>query len=257
MRAQTLPPAAGWQWLMGGFAIFRRNPVMLGMLVVTYWFTVLFLNVVPVVGVLMASLAIPGLSVGLMQAARNLERGQPIGLQTLFGSLKDNGRTLVALGALYLCATLGVLGLSSLLDGGELMQFMLASNRAERAAVEDSDFLLSAMFVMMLMVPVLMAWWFAPVLAAWHRLSVGRALFFSLMACWMNWRPFLTYGIALLVVVGVLPGLLLGILLLLMPGAANLATAILTLPMVLVVAPTVFASFYASYRDIFGISEIV
>lgn len=42
-----------------------------------------------------------------------------------------------------------------------------------------------------------------------------------------------------------------------MPGAANLATAILTLPMVLVVAPTVFASFYASYRDIFGISEIV
>lgn len=242
---------------MGGFAIFRRNPVMLGMLVVTYWFTVLFLNVVPVVGVLMASLAIPGLSVGLMQAARNLERGQPIGLQTLFGSLKDNGRTLVALGALYLCATLGVLGLSSLLDGGELMQFMLASNRAERAAVEDSDFLLSAMFVMMLMVPVLMAWWFAPVLAAWHRLSVGRALFFSLMACWMNWRPFLTYGIALLVVVGVLPGLLLGILLLLMPGAANLATAILTLPMVLVVAPTVFASFYASYRDIFGISEIV
>lgn len=242
---------------MGGFAIFRRNPVMLGMLVVTYWFTVLFLNVVPVVGVLMASLAIPGLSVGLMQAARNLERGQPIGLQTLFGSLKDNGRTLVALGALYLCATLGVLGLSSLLDGGELMQFMLASNRAERAAVEDSDFLLSAMFVMMLMVPVLMAWWFAPVLAAWHRLSVGRALFFSFMACWMNWRSFLTYGIALLVVVGVLPGLLLGILLLLMPGAANLATAILTLPMVLVVAPTVFASFYASYRDIFGISEIV
>lgn len=242
---------------MGGFALFRRNPVMLGMLVVAYWFTVLFLNVVPFVGVLVASLVIPGLSVGLMQAARNLERGQPIGLQTLYGSLKDNGRTLVALGALYLCATLGVLGLSSLLDGGDLMRFMLASNRAERAAVEDSDFLLSALCVMTLMVPVLMAWWFAPVLASWHRLSVGRALFFSFMACWMNWRPFLTYGIALLIVAGIVPGLLLGILLLILPGAANLATAILTLPMVLVVAPIVFASFYASYRDIFGISEIV
>lgn len=242
---------------MGGFAIFRRNPVMFGMLVVSYWFTVLFLNVVPFIGVLVASLAIPGLSVGLMQAARNLERGQPIGLQTLFGSLKDNGRTLVALGALYLFGTLGVLGLSSLLDGGDLMRFMLASNRAERAVVEESDFLLSAMFVTMLMIPVLMAWWFAPVLASWHRLSVGRALFFSFMACWMNWRPFLTYGIGLLIVVGIVPGLLLGILLLIMPGAANLATAILTLPMVLVVAPTVFASFYASYRDIFGISEIV
>ena len=47
---------------------------MLGMLVVAYWFLVLFLNIVPVIGVLLASLAIPGLSVGLMQAARNVER---------------------------------------------------------------------------------------------------------------------------------------------------------------------------------------
>jgi hypothetical protein len=109
VRAQTLPPAAGWQWILGGFAIFRRNPVMLGMLVVAYWFTVLFLNVVPVIGVLLASLAIPGLSVGLMQAARNVERGQPVGIQTLYGSLRDNARTLIALGALYLCCTLGAL----------------------------------------------------------------------------------------------------------------------------------------------------
>lgn len=257
MRAQTLPPVAGWQWIIGGFAIFRRNPVMLGMLVVAYWFTVFFLNIVPVLGILIASLAIPGLSVGLMQAARNVERGQPVGLQTLYGSLRENGRTLAILGALYLCCTLGVLGLSSLVDGGDLLRFMLAGNRAERAVVEDADFTWAALFVMLLMTPVLMAWWFAPVLAAWHRLSVGRALFFSFVACWMNWRPFLTYGLGLVVVAGVLPGVLLGILLLLVPGAASLITAIVTLPMMLVVAPTVFASFYASYRDIFGISEIV
>ncbi len=242
---------------MGGFAIFRRNPVMLGMLVVAYWFTVLFLNVVPVVGVLVASLAIPGLSVGLMQAARNLERGQPVGLQTLYGSLKENGRTLAILGALYLCCTLGALGVSALLDGGDLLRFMLAGNRAERAAVEDADFLPSALVVMALMTPVLMAWWFAPVLASWHRLTVGRSLFFSFVACWMNWRPFLVYGLGLMIVAGLIPGVLLGVLLLLMPGAANLVTALVTLPLVLVVAPTVFASFYASYRDIFGISEIV
>jgi len=257
VRAQTLPPAAGWQWIMGGFAIFRRNPIMLGMLVVAYWFTVLFLNVVPVVGVLVASLAIPGLSVGLMQAARNVERGQPVGLQTLYGSLKDNGRTLAILGALYLCCTLGALGVSAVFDGGDLLRFMLAGNRAERAVVEDADFLPSALVVMLLMTPVLMAWWFAPVLASWHRLTVGRALFFSFVACWMNWRPFLVYGLGLIIVAGLIPGVLLGVLLLLMPGAVNLVTALVTLPLVLVVAPTVFASFYASYRDIFGISEIV
>lgn len=257
MRAQTLAPAAGWQWILGGFAIFRRNPMMLGMLVVAYWFTVFFLNVLPVVGVLVASLAIPGLSVGLMQAARNVERSQPIGLQTLFGSLKENARTLLGLGALYLCCTLGILGLSSLVDGGDFLRFMLASNRAERAVVEDADFILPALFVMVMMTPVMMAYWFAPVLAAWHRLSLGRALFFSFVACWMNWRPFLTYGAGLLLVAGILPGVILGLLLLVVPGAASFITALVSVPMMLIVAPTIFASFYASYRDIFGISEIV
>ena len=257
MRAQTLPAAAGWQWILGGFAIFRRNPLMLGMLVVSYWFTVLFLNIVPVIGVVVASLAIPGLSVGLMQAARNLERGQPIGLQTLYGSLKENARTLIALGALYLACTLGILGLSALVDGGDFLKFMLSSSRAERAAVEDADFILPALFITLLMTPVLMAYWFAPVLAAWHRLSLGRSLFFSFVACWMNWRPFLAYGIGLVVFAGILPGIVLGLLLLLFPGAASFITALVTIPMVLVVAPTIFASFYACYRDIFGISEIV
>lgn len=257
MRAQTLPPAAGWRWILTGFAIFRRNPPILGMLVVTYWFTVIFLNVLPIVGALAASLVIPGLSVGLMQAARNIERGQPTGVQTLFGSMKENGRTLVGLGGLYLCCTLGILGLSALLDGGDMFRFMMASSRAEREAVEEADFILPALFVMAMMTPVMMAYWFAPVLAAWHRLSLGRALFFSFVACWMNWRPFLTYGAGLLLVAGVLPGVLLGVLLLLFPGAANFITAIVTVPLVLIIAPAIFASFYASYRDIFGISEIV
>lgn len=257
MRAQTLPAAAGWQWILGGFTIFRRNPLMLGMLVVSYWFSVLFLNIVPVIGVVVASLAIPGLSVGLMQAARNLERGQPIGLQTLYGSLKENARTLIALGALYLACTLGILGLSALVDGGDFLKFMLSSSRAERAAVEDADFIMPALFITLLMTPVLMAYWFAPVLAAWHRLSLGRSLFFSFVACWMNWRPFLAYGIGLVLFAGIVPGVVLGLLLLLFPGAASFITALVTIPMVLVVAPTIFASFYACYRDIFGISEIV
>jgi len=257
VRAQTLPAAAGWGWILTGFAIFRRNPLVLGMLVLTYWFTVIFLNVLPYIGALAASLVIPGLSVGLMQAARQVERGLPVGVQTLFGSMKDNGRTLVALGALYLCCTLGILGLSTLLDGGDMFHFMMANSRAERAAVEDADFIVPALFVMLMMIPIMMAYWFAPVLAAWHRLTLGRSLFFSFVACSMNWRAFLTYGAALLLVGGVAPGVVLSVLLLLFPDAANFITAIVTMPMVLVIAPTIFASFYACYRDIFGISEIV
>jgi len=257
VRAQTLPAAAGWRWIGAGFMIFRRNPPLLSMLVIAYWFTLIFLNILPIIGALAASLVVPGLSVGLMQASRNLERGQPVGLQTLFGGLKENTRTLLALGALYLFCTLGILGASALIDGGDMLRYMLASNRAERAPFDDADFTLPALVVLLLLLPVLMAYWFAPVLAAWHRLPMAKSLFFSFIACWMNWRPFLTYGLGLLIVAGVLPGLLLGILLLLFPAAQSFITGIVTVPMLLIIAPAVFASFYASYRDIFGISEIV
>ena len=257
MRAQTLPSAAGWRWLASGFLIYRRNPPMMSMLVLAYWLTVVFLNLFPVIGALAAAVAVPGLSVGLMQAARNLERGLPVNLATLFGSFRESARTLMALGALYLLCSLGALAASALIDGGDLFHFMLAGSRSERALVEDADFTGSALLVMLLMVPVLMAWWFAPVLAAWHRLSLGRSLFFSFVACWMNWRPFLNYSVALLVLSVLLPGVLVALVLVVLPGLSEFMFAIIMVPMILVAAPVIFASFYACYRDIFGISEIV
>ena len=261
MQTQTLPAAAGWGWIATGFAIFRRNPPMLALLVVCYWITVVFLNVLPVIGALAASLVIPGLSVGLMQAARDLDRGQPVGLPTLFGGLRQNTRTLLALGALYLACTLGILGLSALLDGGELFSFMLSTKAAEREAMESADFLLPALFVMLLMAPLMMAYWFAPVLAAWHGLGVGKSLFFSLVACWINWRAFLTYGAGLLLVAGLIPGVIFGLLLGVLSGAGggSLASFII-MPLMAVVAlivfSTVYASYYASYRDVFGDPDI-
>ena len=221
------------------------------------WFSIVILESLPLAGPVLASLALPGLAVGLMQAARNVERGAGVSLSTLFGSFRDNPRTLLALGALYLCCSLGALAFSALLDGGDLMKYVLADSKAERAALEDNDFTLAILCVMVLLLPVMMANWFAPVLAAWHRLTLFKALFFSLVACAMNWRPFVTYGLALFVFAGVLPAIFLSLLLLIFPAAAQFMVALVMTPMMLIVAPVVFASFYACYHDIFGISEIV
>ena len=255
MRAQTLPAAAGWRWIAGGFAIFRRNPPMLSLLVFAYWFTVLFLNVLPVIGALAASLVIPGMAVGLMQAARNLERGQPVGLQTLYGGLRENTRTLLILGALYLCATLGVLTISTLVDGGDLFRYMLASSRAERIAVEDADFVLPALVVMALLLPIMMAYWFAPVLAAWHGLSAGKSLFFSVVACLRNWRAFVVYFLSIAVFGMLLPGLLVGAITILLPGGGEMMSVALSSLLVVVLMPTLYGSFYASYRDVFVVVD--
>jgi len=261
MQTRTLPAAAGWGWIGTGFAIFRRNPPMLALLVVCYWVTVIFLNVLPVIGALAASLVIPGLSVGLMQAARDLDRGQAVGLPTLFGGLRQNTRTLLALGALYLACTLAILGLSALVDGGELFNFMLSSKPADRESLESADLLLPSLFVMILMAPLMMAYWFAPVLAAWHGLGVGKSLFFSLVACSINWRAFLTYGAGLMLVAGLIPGVIFGLLIGILSGAdSGFVASFIIMPFMAVVAlivfSTVYASYYASYRDVFGDPDI-
>ena len=42
-----------------------------------------------------------------------------------------------------------------------------------------------------------MAFWFAPVLAAWQHMGAAKSLFFSFFAGWRNWRAFIVYGATL------------------------------------------------------------
>lgn len=257
MRAQNLPAASGWQWLSHGFAIYRRNPLLFALQVMSYWFIILLINIVPLLGTLIAALINPALLVGLMLSARQLEQDKSVSVRTLFEAFRGDYKPLLWLGGLYLLASLAALSLSVLADGGEFLRF-LTSDKTEGSAAAEGAMWLPITFVACGMLPVFMAWWFAPVLVAWHQQPVGKALFFSFMACAINWRPFLVYSLALIVVAGILPGLALGVLGVLLPMslAPLLGTATL-FAAAGVLAPTIFASFYVAYRDIFGISEVV
>ena len=97
-----------------------------------------------------------------------------------------------------------------------------------------------------------MAFWFAPVLVAWHNVGAAKALFFSLFACLMNWRAFLAYGLAAGLMTLVVPLVVLSTLALLLQGAGRTSVVSLVFPLVIVLLPILFASFYASYRDVFA-----
>jgi len=101
-----------------------------------------------------------------------------------------------------------------------------------------------------LYLPVMMLFWFAPPLAAWQASGAAKALFFSFFACLMNWRAFLAYGAVTAVVTLVIPFAALTVLTL--AAALRFPAASLVFPLLLIVLPTLFASFYASYRDVFG-----
>lgn len=255
MQVLTLPAARGWRWLTEGFRIFRRNHLMLTFLIISYWILMALVNVIPFIGSIASTLCIPAFSVSLMNACRNIESGVPLAPPLLFSGFRSNLRSLLILGGIYLAATVGILAVSALADGGALMQMLLAGRKPDEEALASGSLLLATQIALLLLCPLMMAYWYAPVLAGWHGFSPAKALFFSFVACARNWRAFLVYSMAMLLVATVVPALFLGLLAALLPDGAALLTVLLSVLIILVVAPTLFASFYVSYRDVFVASE--
>ncbi len=255
MQALKLPAASGWQWLTQGYALFRRQPALIGLMVMSYWMSLVIFNVLPFIGPIVASLVMPALSVGVMTACRNLDRGLPVTLDLFLRPLKESPKPLMALGGIYLLYTLFALSIASLADGGGLMQAVQAGKPLDESTLDEGGLLMAAQVLLLLMAPILMAYWYAPALVAWHQLSIGKALVFSFIACLRNWRAFLVYGLALVGVGALLPGFVVGVISGLFPEMGSIVTSLVTLPLIMVLAPTVFASFYISYRDVFVVTE--
>ena len=249
MQALTLTARQGWRWLAGGFAVFRRNPAVLSLLLMLYWLVLALFGSIPFLGSLFSYLAMPALSLVLMNACRALDRGLAVTPQSLFSGIRPQAPVLVALGGLYLSGTLVILGIASLVDGGQLFRLMFVGGSMADDALESQEFLFATQLALVLVVPLAMAFWFAPMLAAWQRQGVGKSLFFSFFASWRNWRPFFLYSLSILFWSGVVPVLLMTLLGLVV--GSSLAAALVMVPLVLVLAPTLVASFYVSYREVF------
>lgn len=248
MQALTLPARRGWLWFHDGFRIFCKNKLMLSLTLLSYWMLMALLNTIPVLGQIAATVCIPALSVSLMNAARLVEQGAPLLPQVLFSGFSENRRSLLILGGIYMLLALAVLGLSALFDGGALFQLFVTGKEPDEAV--KGDVLIAAQVALVVYSPIMMAYWYAPVLAAWHGLSPAKSLFFSLVACLRNWRAFLAYALASMLFGAIIPGFVLGLVGSVFADAMPVSL-LMTAIVVLIVAPTLYASFYVSYRDVF------
>lgn len=255
MQALTLPARRGWRWLFDGFLIFRKNHLMFSLIVLSYWMMMAVVNAVPVVGQIVVTLCLPFFSVSLMNACRLIDQSSPLSPRILLSGFYENPRTLLTLGAIYLFATFGILALSALVDGGVLFQFMVAGELPDEQAQASGDYIGATQLGLSLFVPLVMAYWYAPVLAAWHGLSAGKALFFSFVACLRNWRAFLAYVLAVVIFGTLVPAFVLGLLSSSLGAGNSVLSTFLTVLVVLVIAPAMYASFYVSYRDVFVVID--
>ena len=251
MKVRILTARQGWRWLLDGFKIFRKFQFMLPIIVLSYWMLMVILNSVPVIGPVIATLCIPVFSVSLMNICRLIEQGEQINPALLLSGFRVNLRTLLILGVIYLIAALAILGLTSLIDDGVLLNFFIAGKNTSGPQASESDIMLSGLVALALFSPLMMAYWYAPVLAAWHNLSSGKALFFSLVACLRNWRAFLVFSLCILIAGLLLPGLVLNLLSSVFAGQSSPVLILFSLMIVFIGMPVLYASFYVSYRDVF------
>lgn len=251
MQARRLPAQRGWFWIAEGFRLFRRNPALLTFLVLGYWLLLIAVNLLPFIGVIAAPLCVPAFSVSVMNGCRAIAHGKEVQYGILFSGFQRNLNTLVALGAFYLAGSVAVLAASSLVDGGLLMQIMLSGKQVSPDAPQNENLVLALQAALAMMLPLIMAFWFAPPLAAWENLSAGKSLFFSFVACLRNWRAFLVYGAGVGLVSIVLPGILLGVAGEFSASLLQVLAVAVTMPIIFVFVPTLFASFYVSYCDVF------
>jgi hypothetical protein len=248
MQARQLPVYRGWAWLKEGLTLWRRNPALLTFAAFGYLLMLVVISVVPLIGQPIASLLMPVFSLGVLNTCRAIDEGRKAGPDILFSGFQQNLPGLVTIGGIYLVGSLGALFLTSLADGGTLMQVMTGGGKLDPEATDRPGFTFALLLAVVLSTPVMMAYWFAPILAGWGNLTAPKAMFFSFVACLRNWRPFLAYAIALTVFAALLPGLVIGTIGLVSPTLATL----LSVPLPLLLIPIIFASFYANARDVFG-----
>jgi hypothetical protein len=249
MQARIVEARRGAIWLADGWRLFRAAPLGWLALVFAYWIIMTLASVVPIIGVAAASVMVPAFSVGFMAAARAASRRGPVELGLLFEGFRHHRNSQLVLGAIYFACLGLLLAATMLVDEGALATWMLTGKRPDEETLQSDDFLGALALAALLYAPVLMMFWFAPPLAAWHGIAPIKALFFSFFACLLNWRPFLAYGAVSALFALALPLLLLFVLML---ASFKIAAMSLVFPLLLVLLPTLFASFYASYRDIFG-----
>jgi len=249
MDARRLPARHGALWLLGGFALFRRHPPLMTLLTFGYMMVVVVVNLIPKLGPFLLPLLLPALTVVLANGCRAVERGQPFSGANLGVGLARQRTGLLRLGLLHLLGSAILVMISSQLLG-EPINIKDGIDPAEVTALL-TDFAV----ILLLASPMLMAFWFSPLLTAWDGVSAAKSLFFSFVASWRNWPAFAMYGLVVVVVGALVPGLILIVAGQISQSLLMVLNTALRMLLIFVLAPTLVASIYLSYRDVFAAIE--
>lgn len=244
----------GKQWLIESFLLVKRSPAAwMGSLLVMF-LIMLFIALMPVVQMVVL-IASPVFIGGLMLGCKAQRQGLPFKFSYLFAGFDKHIAKLLAVGAIYLvgvaiCSIFAfeiakMIGYTPL----EVTPQEITSDPEKLKA-----FLISLQIPLLiqlgLLIPLLMAFWFAPPLVIFHQMKPLKAYKLSFIACNRNMIPFLIYGI-----VGFIFLLALVVVTQTVAYFIPYFSLLINLVMQLMFMAIIFASIFTSYESIFEQKE--
>lgn len=258
MKLHIVPARNGALWVRNGFGVFFKRPLVFAALFAAVMFFGLLALLLPFVGEFVMLAAMPLVSLGFMLATRRVMLGTMAGpgvfVEPLRGS-RGKRIALVQMGVVYAVATYLILFASDVADGGKFdaLQEAIASGKSDAAGIAELfgdarlqfGLLLRFGLASLLSLP----FWHAPALVHWGDQSVGKAFFFSTMACWRNLRAFGVYALAwggVILAFGVVANVMSALL------QSPQIIALATVPVGLLLSTVFYASLYFTFADCFA-----
>jgi uncharacterized membrane protein len=234
MPGRKVRAGAGVDWVADGWKLFRKASLMWIVFLVLFLLVQLGFGMVPWVGMWAGNLVSPILMGGIALGCRSLETGGELELEHMLAGFRRNTGMLFAIGVVYVLGEMVLLTVFSLFTGWTFLSAVLRGDEAAIISSMPEDLLwlaLGALVTTSLALPLMAAYWFAPTLAMLHDVPAIPAMKASLVACLRNFVPMTVYGLVMLVL---------------------LVVAVIPLGLGLIVwAPLLLATIYASYRSVF------
>ena len=234
LPGRGLEAGAGWQWIVEGWNLFLRAPLMWIVALIIIFVIAAAVSLVPIIGQIVFQLIQGVIAGGLMVACRALEKGGEFELEHLFAGFSKRFVPLLLVGVIVLVGWIVIfLVFLAFVGVGLLGAFMTGDPELaiSSGAVSLGSIMLGTLVMLALMVPLLAAYWFAPALVMMHDVKPMAAMKASFFACFKNFVPFLVYGLVM--------------------GVAAIVAVIPFGLGFLVWFPVAIASTYAAYRQIF------
>lgn len=230
----------GVSWISDGWTLFKAAPVMWIVSLLILVGIQMVLGLIPILGSLVSIVIGPFFMAGMLAFGHGIARGEDADLGKLFIGLRQKTGALIAVALIYVVLVIGLIavftaaaflmlgGAAALAAGNPeaLLNTLLAGGGALGLVL-----LVLVFFAAMMLVAA--AYWYAPGLVLYTGLGAGAAMKESFRACLSNWLAFLVYGFMGLLVM--LAGFL----------AVFIGFFVVSLPLLM-------ASYYVSFRDLFG-----